>query len=265
MNRALQTYRALSGLVNQAFAKPGTGDKSVAQKVLANRTRPDTSPEYRTDLSALTKSRGITTLVHFTRIENLDTILTHGLIPRELLEHPVFLNALGPRFSDFQRLENRKELSFLSVSFPDYRMFWSKASEDQEKWAVLEFEPGILELFKGEFFPRNASRRKEPVYPRTGIEGAKLLFADPILRKQLQLPLAYTTDPAAQVAVRKVLDRSLIRAIHLHREANISPGLQAALAESEVPLRKSGKFFKPREDWEYWRKDGPMRIVDDLE
>ena len=148
MNRAPQTYRALSGLINEAFAKPGTGDKSVAQKILANRTKSDTSQEYRAGFSALRGSRGIKTLIQFTRIENLDTILTHGLIPRELLEHRVFLNALNPRFSDLQRVDNRKEMNFLSVSFPNYRMFWSKASKDQEKWAVLEFEPEFLECIR---------------------------------------------------------------------------------------------------------------------
>jgi len=250
-------------LINEAFAKPGTGDKSVAQKILANRTRPDTSQKYRADFSSLKESRSIKTLIHFTRIENLDTILTHGLIPRELLEHRVFLNALNPRFSDLQRLDNRKEMNFLSVSFPNYRMFWSKASEDQMKWAVLEFEPQILELFQSEFFPRNPSRRKEPVYPRRGIEGAKLLFSDARLRKQLRLPPAYTTDPEAQVAVRKVLDRSLIRAVHLHREAKISTLLEAVLENSAVPLRRSNEFFKRREDWKYWRQDGSIKIFAD--
>lgn len=70
-------------------------------------------------IEALCKQQGITKVVHFTHVENVDSIMKHGLLSIEDL----LQRGIPYRYNDQQRLDFVPEGICLSISFPNYRMF----------------------------------------------------------------------------------------------------------------------------------------------
>ena len=68
--------------------------------------------------------RNIETLVHFTRVENLSSILQNGLLSRKALE--ILEETRGQQFlfNDRKRKDGHKDAICLSISFPNYQMFY---------------------------------------------------------------------------------------------------------------------------------------------
>lgn len=64
--------------------------------------------------------RGIQTLCHFSRIENLKSILQRGLVGRSILED-IEIQFL---WNDRDRYDRCPEANCLSISFPNYQMFF---------------------------------------------------------------------------------------------------------------------------------------------
>ena len=111
-------------------------------------------------LQQICTERHIRTLIHFTRIENLSSILQQGLLGRS------FLEKRGQPFewNDEQRLDAHKEAVCLSISFPNYQMFFSvrerkkKANEaNDSQWIVLLLDANILWELDCAFFQENAA------------------------------------------------------------------------------------------------------------
>ena len=73
------------------------------------------------------KMRGIQWLVHFTHIQNVDSILEHGIMPRwetEWLE--TTLNKENKFIFPDQYRADEKNASCLSIMFPNNEMLWHK-------------------------------------------------------------------------------------------------------------------------------------------
>ena len=68
------------------------------------------------------KRRNITELCHFTRVSNYESIMKYGLCSRAYLESHDVLSA---EYSDELRLDGYIDAISLSVSFPNYKMFYS--------------------------------------------------------------------------------------------------------------------------------------------
>lgn len=82
----------------------------------------------------------ITRFVHFTQSGNLPGISKHGLYSRRLLE------TKGVRFlpSDEGSFDGRLDWVSISVSLPNYKMFYSKMQNLKGEWAVLWIRPEVL-------------------------------------------------------------------------------------------------------------------------
>ena len=98
--------------------------------------------------------REIPYLVHFTTLNNLESILKNGLISRSNLNN----SNLQYSYNDPLRLDNRINLISLSISFPNSSLFykWRKSSPELE-WIVLKLDPNILYLKSCMFFKTNAA------------------------------------------------------------------------------------------------------------
>ena len=102
---------------------------------------------HKSEIQQICKKRCITTLFHFTRIENLQSILHEGLIGRSILE------TRGKQFlwNDNDRSDCCPQATCLSISFPNYKMFWEirKTKEKAEgikdsQWVVLLLDAKVL-------------------------------------------------------------------------------------------------------------------------
>ena len=220
------------------------------------------------------EGRGITTLVHFTRIENLQSILQGGLIGRSLLE------ARGKQFlrNDPDRADGRKEAVCLSISFPNYKMFWDirKTKEKTEgikdaQWVILLLDAKVLWELDCTFCQTNASSgvvipllSDERIGELKRHESLKDMFVDVfydskretrIHRQNLQIPEHYTTDPQAEVLVSNRISAKYIKEVHFYQEIAQEEWFSNTQEIYSQTFRSSEEYFWPRRDWRFWQKE----------
>lgn len=123
------------------------------------------------------QERSISCLVHFTRLSNLNKILTEGLRSRKDLEKEGYCS-----FSDSLRLDGHTECISLSVSFPNYKMFYSlRRDNPEEKWVVLLLQPSILWEKSCAFYRTNAANimyRFVDIDSRKGVSSFHEMFEE---------------------------------------------------------------------------------------
>ena len=98
---------------------------------------------------------GIETLVHFTHVQNLKSILQYGLIGRSQLKEM----SLEFKYNDQVRLEGQRKAICLSISFPNYKMFYKYrcANSPDSNWVVLFLKSSILWELNCKFYMENAA------------------------------------------------------------------------------------------------------------
>lgn len=224
----------------------------------------------RAGIRNLLVTRGVRSLVHFTRVENLETILRNGLVPRAGLGVRDFLR------NDESRADGYREASCMSVSFPNYRMFFFyQCKEKSANWAVLSVTPDILEKVPCLFFPANAASSTSRLLldldreSLMGLAGLERMFADDgaELRAKLGLPGAFTTDPQAEVLVFDRIDPPCFQGVRLlRRDEGLIRRVQSITPDLEVTV--GGPVFGPRSDWEHWKRPqrsaAAGRMTDDI-
>ena len=167
--------------------------------------------------------RGIKILVHFTHIENLRRILGEGLLSRETLE--TMRNPLKKplRFNDQDRLDKHPEAICLSISFPNYKMFFKYASEKQSQWVVLLLDAKLLWELDCAFCQENAASNAVhtiPLKERKKPDALNNMFIDydSISRQSLSIPDHYPTYPQAEVLVCNPIPVAYIKKVHFYEK-----------------------------------------------
>ena len=182
-------------------------------------------------IQQICQRRGITTLVHFTRIENLRNILHEGL-----LDHQSLLKRPGQQFvpNDRKRRDGHKEAICLSISFPNYQLFSKFSWSDNESqpgysgWIVLLLDAKVLWELDCAFCQENAASnavRYISLEERKKPNALKGLFVDVCRdtkgniyqRQSLQIPDDYPTHPQAEVLVFEQIQSDYIKEIHFLR------------------------------------------------
>lgn len=153
-------------------------------------------------IRARVEARKICHLVHFTPVENVESILGKGLLSRSALD----LNDLQYTYTDEQRLDRGLDWISLSVSFPNYKMFYAKRESLKKKvsgWAVLLIKKEALWKLDCRFFPTNAACfgvQKFQDNKYSSVEAFERMFID--FKRNKGIPDYYTTDPQAEVMIR---------------------------------------------------------------
>jgi len=152
-------------------------------------------------IRSIVERRGVKLLAHFTRAENLDGILAHGIRPRSKLPSSAIWN-------DDDRWDGHRDASCLSISWPNYKMFYRLRCEHPEvDWVVLALDPSILWECDCAFCPTNAASGEMtsiPLADRAGPAALERLFQDvggKPTREEIRLPTRFPTDPQAEVLV----------------------------------------------------------------
>ena len=208
-------------------------------------------------IKKICEERGITTLVHFTRVENLNTILRDGLLSRETLEE----RGQSFYFSDPDRLDEHKEAICLSISFPNSDMFFAKREENEEvshsKWVVLFLDVNVLWELDCGFCQENAAANpmsKIPWEDKTKPESLEGMFAEvvpnatkPNDRRQSSLASNDPTHLQAEVLVVGQISAQYINTICFHDAGAKKRWKPPSDTESVIPkLIADGKYFIPR-------------------
>lgn len=231
----------------EAFSSPELTPDQIAEFMLSSKERIIRDRQLQFSLSHKVEQQKIENLYHFTQLKNVKKIVQYGLIPRELLELPPVRLAVVPDFSDSERYDRRRDQSCFSISFPNYRMFFSKRKKKNTNWAVLELDGKLLKTHYFEFTPANAA--KPGAQRSCGAKGLEQLFYDVPLRRHLSLNINQTTHPEAEA-----LTDSYIRPLHIKNIYVESPSEKNQLAKKGIQSKVDKHFFGPRHDWKHWKR-----------
>ena len=201
------------------------------------------------------KDRGIDVLVHFTNVTNLPSILNNGLLSREFMDY-FFIDY---SYNDAFRMDLVKESISLSVSSPNYKMFYRvRCSNLNTKWAVILLD--ALEVLKLNciFCYTNAANScisNMSVESRKSVNAFESMFADELFgnkRSDIGLESYETTDPQAEILVLQPIPVSAIKYIVFDRYEIMNqykPMIEAQMINCTVDLG----YYRPRRDYEFWR------------
>lgn len=200
------------------------------------------------DIKDYINHRNIKSLYHFTNLDNLKNILKYGLLSREKLEE----NKYQYDCNDELRLENQLKSICVSISFPNYKMFYKyRIERPHVTWCVLELNPEILYKKQCLFCITNAASRCETVRKnedRKGVDGLIQLFYDDEHREKVGLKREYPTNPQAEVLILDNIEPSYIKNIHFDVRKVYFP-----IGEyPQYGFLYSPELFKYREDWNIW-------------
>ena len=179
-------------------------DKSGMGEVCSPDIRPLLSPKVKAIKECIAE-RSIANLIHFTRYENIEGIVKNGLVVRSKLDslrENVFKN-------DNLRLEGYEESLSLSISFPNYKMFYKyRMSTSCRGWVVIAVDPSILWEYKCAFCKNNAADSRISGRQRSklmGVDSLKGMFIedsnDKGVRHDERLQQFDTTDSQAEILV----------------------------------------------------------------
>ena len=207
------------------------------------------------DLRCEVGRRGIVHLVHFTQLENVLHIVERGLLPRAELEK----EGVPYAWNDAKRLDNMLEASSLSISFPNYKMFYKYRSDDKDKqWVILLLDPSILWECHCFFYRTNAASlemRSTELFKKRDLKEFKRLFEvfnNEPSRQRTGIPDYYTTDPQAEVLVRDRVPPSKIQALAVEDSETLYQLNSILPLSIHCVVRED--LFKPRMDHKYWDK-----------
>ncbi|ENV67404.1 Uncharacterised protein [Acinetobacter junii] len=111
------------------------------------------TPQEITAIQQIVIEKTIPYIVHFTRVDNLPSILTHGIYPPN--SFPLINNQA--LITDPLRLDNKRDYSCFSIAFPNHRMFFRVRNNIQGDWVLLRLSRQILWDFDCLFYPINAA------------------------------------------------------------------------------------------------------------
>ena len=227
----------------------------------------DLFSDRRTQIKQFCVERGIQTLVHFTRIENLGSILREGLLSRERLD----IQGISRHINDVDRIDGHKDRICLSLSFPNYKMFYSireqKRTTDEvqdSQWTVLILDAELLWELDCAFCQENASSnrvRHIPLEDRKRPNALRTLFDDEfhdetreVHRQSLAIPANYPTNPQAEILVFDRISSRYIKEVIFFEFPALRQWESGNVATYTQEYRVDRKYFYPRNDHEFWSR-----------
>ncbi len=195
-------------------------------------------------------TRNITSLLHFTQVDNLDSILDVGLMTPGMCE----LLDIKTKTNDAVRHDGQDAIC-LSIEFPNYQLYWSFQNRDVNvQWVIIELIIDVLWVKRCCFCTNNAASNEvsaQTFESRQGLPALRALFDDYDNKKraELNVPDYYTTNPQAEVLCIDSISPEFIKALYFNR---LDPWNQYKLSHPELNV-KWGTFFKYRRDWNNWK------------
>ncbi len=151
-------------------------------------------------------------LLHFTRAENIPSIMQHGLYPVSRVGE--VCNA--PLINDHLRLDGHLNGTSTSIAFPNSRMFFKYRNENPgQAWAVLALHPSLLWLKECAFCKYNAADIRISAQPLCNLQTFSAfegLFAEsePPSRVVEKLKAYDPTQDQAEVMILDIIEPQLI-------------------------------------------------------
>ena len=192
------------------------------------------------------KEKEISKLVHFTKVDNLENILEYGIFSVELLN----ILSIGYIPSDNNRLDGKLEFISTSISFPNYKMFYKKRSDDYNtRWAVITIDPKvIIDKLDSEFYSTNAANGIYSINysPNTNNELRNMFYEE---NRDSNIPSYYTTDPQAEILIRNNIKNNYFMSIET---LEVIPKVKSLTLNSHIDYNPNSSLFSARCDYKRW-------------
>ena len=187
--------------------------------------------------------RGVKHLYHFTQFSNLASILKDGLMSRHRLDVRQKIAGESYAFNDFHRYDEKVDTTSLSVSFPNYSMFYKcrKSAPSNARWVVLELDVMLLNNLPHAYYPTNAA---------TGRGKVKRVPVNKFFGNRKDI---YPEDKQAEIMVSGVIPRKYITKVYLSDDLRTSPSydqVKQLVEESGI----SGSLVKVNNELFSYRK-----------
>ena len=205
------------------------------------------------EIKEIVKSREIDCLFHFTQLQNLESILEHGLLSRNSMER---VGAVG-EINDPYRFNGQLGAISCSIWSPNYKLFYRLRKNDETKnWIVLVLKKKVLWNKPCAFCKTNAANNDESSIPLQDRQspGALLRMFEEVegkpSREALKLSESCPTDPQAEVLVLDDVEPRFIVGAFTSSKA-IEIELKQKYPEFQFHYNRA--FFLARNDYEHWR------------
>lgn len=212
----------------------------------------------------LVRKKRISFLTHFTRTENLRSILQTGILPASILKRNRAFSSviytsqpLPPEWSGFVSL---------NISFPDYKLFLQLQNHQPGDWVLLLIDSRALIDYPCYYFPdhadyfiSNAPAPGQYLNDFQSVKALKTLFEDreDIKRKDLDIPDCYPTNPCSEVLSSFPIAPSFISQIWFYSEYKFNQWVlsntEFALSQDKSRWACGMQFFSPRSDYTFWK------------
>jgi hypothetical protein len=207
----------------------------------------------------LVTEKGITRLCHFTKFENLGNILQNGLVPRnDLVE-----NDINFLYNDMYRIDGYPNASCLSITFPNYKMFYRyRCNTPNQDWVVIEFKPEVLWEKDCAFCISNAACNSVTAIPidqrKTGqaFSGMFENIHDMAPRETTLIPPNCSTNPQAEVLVFSTIEPTYIMNVNLKstiQRTNVERIRNLDAQFPAIPFYSDEELFSYRSDYAHWK------------
>ncbi len=209
--------------------------------------------------------RKIEHLVHFTRIENLLSVLENGLVPVSLQKES---NICSIR-NDEKRLDLRLNCTSCSVEFPNYLLLYTfKNKYPDSRWVVIKINTEVLTTHNNHayYHQSNAagtSNLSKLIELRSSISFEKMFCVKIqskenriIARSELQINDHYTTDPQAEILISEIIDPKNFECVCFNYQIDLDEFVMKNGRESLAKIKYSvdPEIFAARKDHLIWKK-----------
>ena len=197
------------------------------------------------------EERSIKSLFHFTRLNNLPSILERGLLIKGACQQV----GIVPSKNDAYRYDGTGAVC-ATISFPNYKMFYRLRCENQDvEWVVLKLKRSLLWRKRCAFSSTNAGDGSVftiPIEHRQGLVPLQAMFGDygAIKREVLAIPDHYPTNPQAEVLLLEGAEVDDITGVYFQRSVTQK---QYAGQYDWLQCHLNGGYFDGRSDWNSWR------------
>ena len=215
--------------------------------------------------------RGVTRFVHFTEVDNLESIMMRGLMPLSLMNGvPKEESALK-----LNRYEGTDAIC-LSVEFPNYRTFYHRRCVESDKtWCVLLLDARkVIERYEPQFYWTNAASKSflEPHFnagnrndpcSAQAFDGMFYQAETPnrflaVTPRTRFIPDKYPTNPQAEIQIYDKITPDCISLVVFEDQESVAR-YQTAFpfgAPACTVDQCEVNYFAPRADWQEWRGEG---------
>lgn len=213
-----------------------------------------TQTTHQTDLDAIKAIAGqkkIKHLVHFTRTENLLSILKYGILGREEQRKKGINSQRSGRM-----LQNAPDAISCSITIPNHPMFSCVAGRQKDEWVVIVLKADVMWTKPCVFCERNAASKEiveSNPKTRMGPEALRNMFQHSMFfkkigrrmsREQLMRAPYETTDVQAEVLVLGPIGPDLF--VECAHKANISAALKKIANSTSLPFCSRDFYFEER-------------------